>query len=227
MPTEIKICGLSDPEGVDAALEAGADYVGFVFFARSPRNVELDRAAMLAARARGKAGIVAVTVDARRVSLSGIVEKLRPDFLQLHGSETPERVVAIRERHGRPVIKVVGVAHASDLVTARRLRGRPLPPRRQAAAGMPRGPAATASPSTGRSWTASRSPSPMVPVRRPDARKCRRGGRGDCARRRRCLLRSGKRARPQGSGADPCLRRRRARAAGRPLKRAGRLTDRG
>jgi phosphoribosylanthranilate isomerase len=115
MPTEIKICGLSDPEGVDAALAAGADYVGFVFFEKSPRNVELDHAAMLAARARGKAGIVALTVDADGMILQGIVDKLRPDLLQLHGSETPERVASIRERAGRPVIKVIGVAKRADL----------------------------------------------------------------------------------------------------------------
>jgi phosphoribosylanthranilate isomerase len=120
MPTEVKICGLSDPESVDAALQAGADYLGFVFFEKSPRNVELDHAAMLAARARGKAGIVALTVDAPDMLLSGIVDKLRPDFLQLHGSETPERVIAIRERMKRPVIKVLGVAKARDLTEAGR-----------------------------------------------------------------------------------------------------------
>lgn len=115
MPTEVKICGLSEPESVDAALQAGADYVGFVFFEKSPRNIELDHAAMLAARARGKAGIVALTVDADAMVLEGIVDKLRPDFLQLHGSETPERVVAIRERLRRPVVKVIGVERVDDL----------------------------------------------------------------------------------------------------------------
>jgi phosphoribosylanthranilate isomerase len=120
MPTEVKICGLSDPESVDAALQSGADYVGFVFFEKSPRNVELDHAAMLATRARGKAGIVALTVDAPDMLLSGIVDKLRPDFLQLHGMETPERVISIRERMKRPVIKVLGVAKARDLAEAGR-----------------------------------------------------------------------------------------------------------
>ncbi len=96
MPTEVKICGLSEEESVDAALEAGADFVGFVFFPPSPRNVAIDRAAALAKRARGKAGIVALTVDADDASLPRSAETLRPDLLQLHGSETPERVAAVR-----------------------------------------------------------------------------------------------------------------------------------
>jgi phosphoribosylanthranilate isomerase len=115
MPTEIKICGLSDEESVDAALAAGADFVGFAFFARSPRNVTLDRAAALAARARGRAAIVALTVDAADSMLAEIAATLRPDLLQLHGSETPERVGLIRANTGRPVMKVVGVAGAEDL----------------------------------------------------------------------------------------------------------------
>ncbi len=115
MPTEVKICGLSDEESVDAALAAGADLVGFVFFARSPRNIGLDRAAALAARARGKAAIVALTVDAGDAALSEIAATLRPDLLQLHGRETPERVAFIRAENRRPVMKVVGVSHAEDL----------------------------------------------------------------------------------------------------------------
>jgi phosphoribosylanthranilate isomerase len=115
MPTEVKICGLSDEEGVDAALHVGADFVGFVFFAKSPRNVALDRAAALAARARGRAGIVALTVDADASMLDELSERLRPDLLQLHGSESPERVAGIRARTGRPVMKALGLAVADDL----------------------------------------------------------------------------------------------------------------
>lgn len=115
MPTEIKICGLSDEGGVDAALEAGADFLGFVFFAPSPRNISLARAAELATRARGKAGIVALTVDASDALLAEIGTALRPDLLQLHGTETPERVAAIRARAGRPIMKVLGVAEPGDL----------------------------------------------------------------------------------------------------------------
>jgi phosphoribosylanthranilate isomerase len=115
MPTEIKICGLSDEESVDAALEAGADHVGFVFFARSPRNVTLARAGTLAARARGRAGIVALIVDADDGMLRDIVTALAPDLLQLHGKESPERVAKIRALTGRPVMKAIGVAAAADL----------------------------------------------------------------------------------------------------------------
>jgi phosphoribosylanthranilate isomerase len=115
MPTEIKICGLSDEEGVDAALAAGADFVGFVFFKPSPRNVTLERAAAIAARARGKAGIVALTVDADDAFLFGIAGALRPDLLQLHGQEAPARVAAIRAATGIPVMKAISVAAAADL----------------------------------------------------------------------------------------------------------------
>jgi phosphoribosylanthranilate isomerase len=117
MPTEVKICGLSDPESVDAALAAGADYVGFVFFARSPRYVTPARAAALAERARGKARIVALTVDADAATLAEIVETLQPDLLQLHGAETAERVAHVQAATGRPVMKAIGVAAPSDLAT--------------------------------------------------------------------------------------------------------------
>jgi phosphoribosylanthranilate isomerase len=115
MPTEVKICGLSDEEGVDAALDAGADFVGFVFFPRSPRNVTPERAAQLARRARGRARVVAVSVDADDALLAEIAEMLTPDLLQLHGGETPERTIAIRALTQRPVMKVVGIGAPADL----------------------------------------------------------------------------------------------------------------
>lgn len=115
MPTEVKICGLSGEESVDAALETGADFVGFVFFPPSPRNIVIDRAAALARRARGKARIVALTVDADDALLSGIAEGLRPDLVQLHGKETPERAASVTAMTGLPVMKVIGVAGAIDL----------------------------------------------------------------------------------------------------------------
>jgi phosphoribosylanthranilate isomerase len=118
MPTEIKICGLSEPESMDAALAAGADFVGFVFYPRSPRCVALARAAELARPARGKAGIVALTVDADEAALREIAETLRPDLLQLHGSESPERVAQTRAAIGVPVMKVLGVAERGDLAAA-------------------------------------------------------------------------------------------------------------
>jgi phosphoribosylanthranilate isomerase len=122
MPSLVKICGLSTPASLEAALGAGADLVGFVFFAKSPRHVTPDRARELAIRARGRAKIVALTVDADDSALSAIVAALRPDFLQLHGNETPERVAAIGRTFGLSTIKAIGVATASDLASAKEYR---------------------------------------------------------------------------------------------------------
>ncbi len=115
MLTEVKICGLSGEEGVDAALEAGADFVGFVLFPPSPRNVPLKRAAALAARARGKARVVVLTVDGDDALLREIAATLRPDLLQLHGKETPKRVIALRAMTRVAVMKAIGVGASSDL----------------------------------------------------------------------------------------------------------------
>lgn len=115
MSLEIKICGLSTPETLDAALAAGADMVGLVFFPRSPRHVDVARAARLAAQARGRAQIVALTVDADDDALAAIIDAAAPDILQLHGHETPERVSAIRARFGRPVMKALGIGGPEDL----------------------------------------------------------------------------------------------------------------
>jgi phosphoribosylanthranilate isomerase len=111
----IKICGLSTAGTLDAALDAGADLVGFVFFPASPRNVTPEAAQGLGAQVRGRAGKVALTVDADDALLAAIVAALRPDLLQLHGQELPERVAAIKRRFGIPVMKVLPVAEASDL----------------------------------------------------------------------------------------------------------------
>ena len=113
-----KICGLTTPEAVAAALEGGAAYLGFMFFAKSPRNVEPEAAARLAAPARGRAQIVAVTVDPDDGELDRIVPALRPDLIQLHGRETPARAAAIAQRTGCGVIKVVHVSEASDFDAA-------------------------------------------------------------------------------------------------------------
>ncbi|MFI5012248.1 MAG: phosphoribosylanthranilate isomerase [Hyphomicrobiales bacterium] len=115
----VKICGLSTPAAVDASIEAGADMVGFVFFARSPRHVSPARAAALAGRARGRAAIVALTVDADDAALAVIVEALRPDLLQLHGLEGPERLAHLRKRFGVKLMKAIGVARRDDLGAAR------------------------------------------------------------------------------------------------------------
>lgn len=112
---EIKICGINDLAAMDAALEAGADMVGLVFFPPSPRNVSPEEGVRLAARARGRARVVALTVDADDTLLGTIRTAVAPDILQLHGRESPARVREIRERTGLPVMKAIPVAEAADL----------------------------------------------------------------------------------------------------------------
>jgi phosphoribosylanthranilate isomerase len=102
MPLLVKICGLKTPDALDAALEAGADMVGFVFFPPSPRNLGTEAARPLGERVKGRAKKVALSVDATDAELDRAVEALKPDMLQLHGKETPERVVAVRSRFVLP-----------------------------------------------------------------------------------------------------------------------------
>jgi phosphoribosylanthranilate isomerase len=115
MALSIKICGLKTPEALDVALESGADLVGFVFFAPSPRHVALGPARDLGSRVKGRAGKVALTVNANDETLREIVEALKPDMLQLHGTETPERVGVVRSRFGLPVMKALPIAERGDL----------------------------------------------------------------------------------------------------------------
>ena len=96
MSVIVKICGLSTPEALDVALEAGADMVGFVFFAPSPRHLTFERAHALASRVLERAQKVALTVDADDALLDAVVEALQPDMLQLHGTESPARVEAVQ-----------------------------------------------------------------------------------------------------------------------------------
>ncbi len=111
----VKICGLSTPDTLDAALDAGADMVGFVFFPASPRNIAFARARELGSRVKGRAEKVALTVDADDAMLTNIVEALHPDLLQLHGKESPARVSAIKARFGLPVMKVLAIETNADL----------------------------------------------------------------------------------------------------------------
>jgi phosphoribosylanthranilate isomerase len=120
MPVVIKICGLTTPEALDTALAAGADMVGFVFFAASPRHVELATARALGERVRGRALKVALSVDTGDEELAASVAALEPDMLQLHGTESPERVVAVRGRFGLPVMKALPIAERDDLAAVRR-----------------------------------------------------------------------------------------------------------
>jgi phosphoribosylanthranilate isomerase len=111
----VKICGLSTRETLDAALGAGADMVGFVFFPPSPRHISLEVARELGRQASHRAAKVALTVDADDATLANIVETLRPDLLQLHGKESVARLRDIRTRFGVPVMKVIAVQTAADL----------------------------------------------------------------------------------------------------------------
>ena len=119
MAPTVKICGLATAATLEAALDAGADMVGLVFFAKSPRFVGLDHAHELAALARDRAKIVALTVDAEDDLLAAIVRVVGPDMLQLHGRETPQRVAAITQAFGLPAMKAIGVAEAADFARAR------------------------------------------------------------------------------------------------------------
>jgi len=110
----VKICGLSTAEALDAALDAGADMVGFVFFAPSPRDISFETARALGARVTNGAKKAALSVDADDELLRGAVEALRPDFLQLHGNETPARVAALKARFKLPVIKALPIEAKSD-----------------------------------------------------------------------------------------------------------------
>jgi len=115
MSVLIKICGLKTPAALDAALEAGADLVGFVFFAPSPRHIGFETARSLGERVRAGVRKVAVSVDADDALLAQCVDALKPDLLQLHGKETPERVAVIRSRFGLPVMKALPITERADL----------------------------------------------------------------------------------------------------------------
>ncbi len=118
MDLTVKICGLRTPETLHAAIEAGADWVGFVFFPKSPRHVSLDEAKALAPVVAGRAKKVALLVDPSDGLMADVIAALQPDFLQLHGHETPERVSEIKQRFGVPLIKAVGIADQDDLTRA-------------------------------------------------------------------------------------------------------------
>jgi len=117
MPLLVKICGLSTRETLDAALDAGADMVGFVFFPPSPRHLSLDMARDLGKRAGRRAMKVALTVDADDATLGNIVEALKPDILQLHGHETVARLRDVRQKFGLQVMKAMPVESVADLVS--------------------------------------------------------------------------------------------------------------
>lgn len=114
MTLSVKICGLSTPETLEAALRTGADFVGFVFHPKSPRFVTPDQAATLARQVAGRAKTVALVVDADDATLDTITRAMAPDWWQAHGSETAERLTAIRARYNRPVLKATGWTGPED-----------------------------------------------------------------------------------------------------------------
>ncbi|MGL3607799.1 phosphoribosylanthranilate isomerase [Rhizobium sp. G187] len=115
MRPDIKICGLTTPEAVDRAAERGASHIGFIFFEKSPRHIEPDLAGKLADRVRGRVKTVAVTVDADNDDLDEIIALMRPDILQFHGKETPERLLTVKAVTGLPIMKAFSVRDADDL----------------------------------------------------------------------------------------------------------------
>jgi phosphoribosylanthranilate isomerase len=115
MKPDIKICGLKTAEAIDRALTRGVTHIGFIFFEKSPRYVEPDVAGQLAEAIRGRAKIVAVVVNPTNDDLDEIVALLKPDMLQLHGDESPERVLTIKAVYGLPVMKAFSIRTADDL----------------------------------------------------------------------------------------------------------------
>ncbi|AHM02904.1 Phosphoribosylanthranilate isomerase [Roseibacterium elongatum DSM 19469] len=123
MAIAVKVCGLTRPEDVLAAANAGARYVGFVFFPKSPRHLSLDDARALAGEVPVGIAKVALTVDADDALLDAITEAVPLDMVQLHGHETPDRVAEVRSRYGLPVMKAIGVRDAADLSEIDRYAG--------------------------------------------------------------------------------------------------------
>lgn len=123
MSVKVKICGLRTPESLDAALDAGADYFGLVFYEPSPRNVDSETARSLVVRARGRAQSVALMVGPDDDAISALIEAVNPDLIQLHGNEPPERVAEIKQKFGLPVIKAIRIATEQDARGAIRYDG--------------------------------------------------------------------------------------------------------
>lgn len=123
MGISVKICGLTTEDALHAAIDSGADHIGFIFFPKSPRHIAPQEAARLRAFARGRAKAVAVTVNADDETLQTIVTTMEPDMLQLHGSESPQRVAAVKARFGLPVMKAFAIRDASDLKAIQPYRG--------------------------------------------------------------------------------------------------------
>ena len=112
---EIKICGINDKNSMLAAIDAEADYIGLVFYKKSPRNIELVMAESLITFRNKKSKIVALTVDAKDEYITEIKQKIAPDYFQLHGNETPARCMEIRSKFNTPIIKGLGIRDKTNL----------------------------------------------------------------------------------------------------------------
>jgi phosphoribosylanthranilate isomerase len=123
MALTVKICGINSPEALRAAAEAGAEFVGLVFYPPSPRHVTIEQAAALAALVPAGVLKVGLFVDADDAAIARVLERVPLDLLQLHGRETAERVREVRERFGLPVMKAIPVASPQDVETAREFEG--------------------------------------------------------------------------------------------------------
>ena len=115
MQTQIKICGLTRPQDIEAALRYGADMLGFIVEAKSSRRLSLDEAVRLSRPAIGAAKRVAVTVNADEELLTRIATKMRPDYVQMHGDESPQWIGKIKKITGLPIIKAIAIRNSSDL----------------------------------------------------------------------------------------------------------------
>jgi len=123
MKVRAKLCGLTTPDDIDAAAAAGAAYIGLVFFEKSPRNVAIETARSLAIHAPVGLAKVALVVNADDAALDRITDRVPLDMLQLHGSESPERVAAVKARYGLPVMKALGIASRADVARAQLYSG--------------------------------------------------------------------------------------------------------
>lgn len=117
---KVKICGLGEPETLGAALEAGADYLGFMFYDPSPRNVSFETAHELSQQVGSRSKKVAVVVDADDAKIGKIMRALEPDYIQAHGSESPDRIKALNALTGVPIIKAIKVLDAADIASAQK-----------------------------------------------------------------------------------------------------------
>ena len=123
MKTQIKICGLSTEAAIDAAIEAGADYIGLVHFEKSPRHVSLERAQQLRGYAGDRIRTVLLLVNADPKLTGKVIADIKPDVLQFHGSETPDWVKLVRDKSGLEIWKAVGVRDRAGLAKTDRYVG--------------------------------------------------------------------------------------------------------